>query len=257
MKHKLQFIITAIIALVIYTSAIYGQAKLTFSGGNNSKLSITLTQPVTYSITNSNCSSATLFFVFDETGNPFLNTSSNVTGTITYSVNGGAPQPFTFAASGSTSNEVSTNDIYLNNSNTSGAPNTSTVVLSAGTITTSNNIIAPPPANGSYTTFITNISGNRCSNVVGGTTAASVSVSGKVTTASGRGIRNVMITMIDSQGIVRTAQTTAFGYYRFDDVAAGETVTLTAKAKQFRFDQSTIVRTTNESITDADFVSEK
>lgn len=86
-------------------------------------------------------------------------------------------------------------------------------------------------------------------------TAASVSISGRVTTATGRGIRNTIISMIDASGNERTAQTTAFGYYRFDNVAAGETVTLSAKARRFRFNQSSIVRTTNESITDADFVS--
>jgi hypothetical protein len=90
-----------------------------------------------------------------------------------------------------------------------------------------------------------------------GTTAASVSVSGRAVTAQGRGIRNVQITMIDSQGNERTTQTTSFGYYRFDNVMAGETITLTAKARRFRFNQSTIVRTTNESVTDADFVSEQ
>jgi hypothetical protein len=87
-------------------------------------------------------------------------------------------------------------------------------------------------------------------------TAATVSVSGRVVTRSGRGIRNVTMTMTDSAGNQRQAQTTAFGYYRFDDVTAGETITLTVKARQFKFDQPTIVRTTNESIVDADFVSE-
>ena len=86
-------------------------------------------------------------------------------------------------------------------------------------------------------------------------TAATVSISGRVTTSSGRGIRNVSITMIDLQGNVRQAQSTAFGYYRFDDIAAGETVTLSAKARRFRFNQSSIVRTTNESVIDANFVS--
>ncbi len=89
-----------------------------------------------------------------------------------------------------------------------------------------------------------------------GPTAASVSVSGKVTTNTGRGIRNVTITMTDSAGNQRQAQTTSFGYYRFDNVTAGETVTVSVKARQFKFNQSSIVRTTNESVTDADFVSE-
>jgi hypothetical protein len=86
-------------------------------------------------------------------------------------------------------------------------------------------------------------------------TAAPVTISGRVITQSGRGIRNVMVTMTDSQGNQRTVQTTAFGYYHFDDVRAGETVTLTAKARRFKFNQSSIVRTTNESINNADFIS--
>lgn len=88
-----------------------------------------------------------------------------------------------------------------------------------------------------------------------GPTAAPVVVSGRVISASGRGIRNVMITMTDANGIERTTQSTAFGHYRFENVTAGETVTLTAKARRFKFDQSTIVRTTNESVSDADFIS--
>jgi hypothetical protein len=88
-----------------------------------------------------------------------------------------------------------------------------------------------------------------------GPTAASVSVAGKVTTASGRGITNVLITLTDSKGNQRTATTTSFGYYRFDNIEAGETVTITAKARRFKFGQSTIVRTTNEQIGDANFVA--
>lgn len=85
-------------------------------------------------------------------------------------------------------------------------------------------------------------------------TAASVSVSGRVTNAKGRGVKNVVITMTDANGLTRQTQTSSFGYYRFDDVSAGATVTLTAKAKRFRFYQSTLVRTVNEQIGDADFV---
>jgi hypothetical protein len=88
-------------------------------------------------------------------------------------------------------------------------------------------------------------------------TAASVSISGKVTTNAGRGIKNVLITMTDSAGNQRSVQTTAFGYYRFDNVAAGETVTITAKARRFRFNQSSIVRIANDSVSNADFVSEQ
>lgn len=72
---------------------------------------------------------------------------------------------------------------------------------------------------------------------------------------NGGGIRNVRLSLTDSNGQVRTATTTAFGYYRFDDVTAGETVTITAKARRYKFNQSSIVRAMNESIADADFIS--
>ncbi len=117
------------------------------------------------------------------------------------------------------------------------------------------------PATGAQT-FQFN-SGNPAANTTNGLfsvlgpTAASVTVSGKVTNNQGRGIRNVLITMTDSQGRVQTAQTTAFGYYKFESVAAGETVTISAKARRFKFVQSSIVRTTNESVTDADFIREQ
>jgi hypothetical protein len=86
-------------------------------------------------------------------------------------------------------------------------------------------------------------------------TAASVSVSGRVTTAQGRGIAKAQITLTDSAGRERTVQTTSFGYYRFEAVEAGETVTVAAKARRYRFNQSSIVRTANDSVTNADFVA--
>jgi hypothetical protein len=88
-------------------------------------------------------------------------------------------------------------------------------------------------------------------------TAASVTVAGRVTNNQGRGIGNVQITLTDSQGNRRTTQTTSFGYYRFNDIGAGETVTLTARSKRYEFNQSSIVRTMNESVSDADFVSNR
>lgn len=72
-------------------------------------------------------------------------------------------------------------------------------------------------------------------------TAATVSISGRVTSITGRGIRNVRLTLTDSSGQTRTATTTSFGYYRFDDVRAGETYILSAVGKRFSFSQPTQV----------------
>jgi hypothetical protein len=132
-------------------------------------------------------------------------------------------------------------------------------VIGAGNETSSLTFVNPAD---STNTFVFNNSSPSAVTTNGqfsviGPTAASVSVSGRVMTQSGRSIRNVQITLTDSNGNKQTARTTSFGYYRFDNVTAGETVTLSAKARQFRFSQSTIVRTTNESINNADFVSEQ
>ncbi|HEX8638225.1 MAG TPA: carboxypeptidase-like regulatory domain-containing protein [Pyrinomonadaceae bacterium] len=86
-------------------------------------------------------------------------------------------------------------------------------------------------------------------------TAASVSVSGKVITQSGRGIRNVVVTMTDSNGNVRTATSTSFGYYRFGNVAAGETYIFAARGKRFFFGQGAQVYSIMEETNDINFVA--
>lgn len=258
MKLKLPFIIAAFIVLAVYTPAVHGQANLTFSGGNGTPLTTTLQNTLTYTIINNACADPSAlgpFFVFDGAGPNVIGGNRAVTGNITFSINGGNAAAITNIGSGFVNSSLSGDEIYIYG-NRPGV-SSGTVVLSPGTITTTTNVASQAPASRSYTTFIINDQGVRCSNVLLVPTAASVSISGRVATASGRGIRNVVITMIDSNGNERTATSTAFGYYRFDDVSAGETVTLSAKAKRFKFNQSSIVRTTNESITDADFVSEQ
>ncbi len=90
---------------------------------------------------------------------------------------------------------------------------------------------------------------------VTGTTAATVSVGGRVMAARDRVIRNVVITMIDSQGKVRTARTTGFGYYQFSDVAAGETYVFTASGKQTTFRQNTQVHSITEDTSNVNFIA--
>lgn len=85
-------------------------------------------------------------------------------------------------------------------------------------------------------------------------TAANVTIGGRAITESGRGIRNVVITMTDSTGAARTATTTSFGYYRFDDVAPGETYILTAKGRRVAFNQPSRVLNVGEDMHDADFI---
>lgn len=70
-------------------------------------------------------------------------------------------------------------------------------------------------------------------------TAASVTVSGRVTTASGQGIRNVRVTLTGSNGEMQSALTSAFGYYRFEDVPVGETYMFSVSAKRYSFAEPT------------------
>ncbi len=89
---------------------------------------------------------------------------------------------------------------------------------------------------------------------ISGTTAA-VAVSGRVMTATGRGIRNVQITLTDSEGNIRTAKTTAFGYYRFADIAAGQTYIINAKTKRFTFSQPILVVNAGQDLTEINFTA--
>lgn len=85
-------------------------------------------------------------------------------------------------------------------------------------------------------------------------TAASVSVGGRVMTMKGKGIRDVVVTMTDSTGNVRTTTTNEFGYYRFDDVEVGETYILSVRGKRFTFIQPSLVLNVSEDCTDINFI---
>jgi len=86
-------------------------------------------------------------------------------------------------------------------------------------------------------------------------TAASVSIGGRVMTASGRGIRNVYITLTDSNGNTRMAVSSSFGYYRFADVAAGETYIISARGKRYTFIQPTQLLNINEDTDGINFIA--
>lgn len=84
-------------------------------------------------------------------------------------------------------------------------------------------------------------------------TAANVSVSGRVLTADGRGLRNAVVTITDSNGNIRSYKTTSFGYYRFDEIEAGETYVIRVLSKQFTFDPRII--SVNDEITELNLIA--
>ena len=71
--------------------------------------------------------------------------------------------------------------------------------------------------------------------VINAPTAASVSIGGRVKTSFGRGIGGAIVTLTDQNGETRRTPTNPFGYYRFNDVAAGETIVVGARAKRYEF----------------------
>jgi len=86
-------------------------------------------------------------------------------------------------------------------------------------------------------------------------TAASVSISGRVTSQSGNGVSGVIVKIQSTRnGQVRTARTSPFGYYRFDEVPAGETYIATASSKRFVFSPKVIYLSDN--LTEVNFVAD-
>ncbi len=82
--------------------------------------------------------------------------------------------------------------------------------------------------------------------------AAVISISGRVTTAGGRGVRNVRVKVIGADGIVLSAVTSNFGYYRLE-VESGQTYVVTPVSKRFQFSPRLISPT--DELADLDFMA--
>ena len=85
-------------------------------------------------------------------------------------------------------------------------------------------------------------------------TAAQVSISGRVTTAEGRGVRNAFVSLIDSNGAMRSTLTGPRGYYRFDDIEAGQTVVISVRSRRFQFTPRSV--SVQDELADVDFIAE-
>ena len=84
--------------------------------------------------------------------------------------------------------------------------------------------------------------------------AAGVTISGRVTTPDGVGLRNATVTIVDRSGFARTVTTSAFGYYTFDDIAVGETYTIGVTSRRYRFASRSVAATDN--LGSVDFVGQ-
>jgi uncharacterized repeat protein (TIGR01451 family) len=118
------------------------------------------------------------------------------------------------------------------------------------------------PANGTYNNLTGNISSTEgaqgltasASMTMSVLTAAGVSVSGRVLTAEGRGIRNAKVTITDSAGVARTTVSGINGVYRFDDVPSGQTYTVSVGSRRFTF--LPVVITVTDQLAGLDFTAE-
>ncbi|HEX8197160.1 MAG TPA: carboxypeptidase-like regulatory domain-containing protein [Pyrinomonadaceae bacterium] len=84
-------------------------------------------------------------------------------------------------------------------------------------------------------------------------TVASVTVSGRVIQAK-RGITQARVYLTNQTGETRTALTNSFGYYRFEDVRAGETYTVNVHSKRYRFSPQIV--SVNGEMSAVDFIAE-
>jgi uncharacterized protein len=79
-------------------------------------------------------------------------------------------------------------------------------------------------------------------------TAAGTPVGGRVVSAEGNGIARVFVTLVSQSGETRTALSSPFGYFSFDDVSSGETYVLSVQSKTYRFAQASQAITVNDPV---------
>jgi hypothetical protein len=85
-------------------------------------------------------------------------------------------------------------------------------------------------------------------------TAANVTVRGRVLNASGRGLSGTIVEMVGQNGNTVYAITNPFGYYRFVNIAAGETYIISVRSKSYRFAPRVV--NVGDDVTDLDLVPE-
>jgi hypothetical protein len=108
----------------------------------------------------------------------------------------------------------------------------------AGNIYKAEGAIGQPIAGTNSTNTPFGVRGGFFSPVAFGALAALAKISGRVLTADGYGIPRVSVTMTSGNGAVRTALSSNFGYFTFEDVPVGEVYILSVNVKQFEFSQN-------------------
>lgn len=82
-------------------------------------------------------------------------------------------------------------------------------------------------------------------------TAASVSISGRVFASKSMGLSNASVVATLADGTVRTARTGSFGYFRFDDIEAGQTIFIQIVSKTRLFEPQ--ILNVSQDVADLEF----
>ena len=123
-------------------------------------------------------------------------------------------------------------------------------------------------SNGTWSLYVRDDAGTSDPNVLTGQicgwglqflqpTAAGVSMSGRVTTSGGAGIRNARVT-VSGNGLPepRVVTTGSFGYFSFEGLTAGETYVVTVNSQRYTFAVPSRVITLVDNLTDVDFTAD-
>lgn len=143
-------------ALLASAACSHAAVILSFTGGNNAPLSVTIGGAVSYTV-NAALTSNAPFFVFKNVGNALLGQRA-ISGNISFSINGGPNQLVSTGNSGAAIGNIAANDLYIFGP-FSALVIGDVVTLSAGTVTTNTNIAGAPPSGGSFTTILTDGNG--------------------------------------------------------------------------------------------------
>ncbi len=108
--------------------------------------------------------------------------------------------------------------------------------------------IPPNPPNGTWkfrATFNSNLYEQEF------TVDSYASVSGQVVDSTGRGLRNAVVSISNSQNIVGSVPTSSLGYFNFRDVQVGSVYEIRVTSRRYRFDPLQVV--VNDNVTNVQF----
>ena len=161
-RTRLAVLATAL-SLALPMAAVNAQARLSISGGNGNPVVFTLLAPVQYTLATTPVFQAPLF-VFQNAGNVF---NANVSGTMTWSVNGGPLRSLNAASSGYIGGAMAYADLFIYGNDAFNTPgwikSGDVITLWAGTLTSDVSHTYRSLTTTEYSTFLADEWGSKIS----------------------------------------------------------------------------------------------